>query len=271
MRKSIAVITLAGAALAGSIAFTTGARAEPQVLALVATGGAIELGCQGAECGAEFTTFCLETDRFSPARGTPYRLAAGSELRLVGTTAEGREVRLDAGRYLRFESVRAHLAMRVTISRRHLERLGLRRIAVAVGENVSLLPLTAADDGDRHDQQELDLVAGPLRRLGGKIVDSNQERMVAARITNRMINALPAGSGDDGGPGESLWRRALEGFEADALPAAAVTMARTAYELCGYAVASGSLGRLRPCLEGKHDSFVNYLNSDYWQAVKTGS
>ncbi len=270
MRKSIALITLAGATLAGSIAFTSAAQAEPQALALVATGGAIELGCQGAECGAEFTTFCLETDRFSPVRGTPYRPAEDGEIRLVGTTAEGREISLDGRGHLRFESVRAHLAMRITISRREMDRLGLERVAVVVGENVSLLPLTAAGDTDRHDQQELDLVAGPLRRLGGKIVDSNQERMVAARITNRMINALPAGSADRG-PGESLWRRALEGFEADALPAAAVTMARTAYDLCSYAVASGSMGPMRPCLEGKHDSFVNYLNSDYWKASKTGS
>ena len=271
MRNSIAVIALAGATLAGSIAFTSGARAEPQVLALVATGGAIELDCRGAECGAEFTTFCLEFERFSPARGTAYRPLEGGELRLVGTTAEGHEVSLDVGRYLRFESARSHLAMRISIERRHLESLGLERVTVVVGENVSLLPDSAPGRAEAREGQELELISGPLRRLGGALVDANPERMIAARITNRLINSLPVDEPIGAEAANALWRQAVIDAGEKNLAGGAVDMARGAIDLCNFLATRGGYGSLRQCLQSKHDGFVGFLNSKYWKAVRTGS
>ncbi len=264
-------VTLAGVLLATGLAFGSGAAwAEPQALALVATGGTIDLSCEGPDCGAEFSTFCLQPDRFSPVQGTKYVLAGGGEVRVSATTRDGREIALDAGRYLRFVSMRSHLALRISISREQMEALDIAKVSVAVGENVSLLAATAVEDG-AYDEAELATLTGSLRALGSRIVDGNEERMAAARVTNRLINAMPASGGAGGGAQEALWRRAVAEAEGQGLPGQALKLARNAYELCDFVAIRESLGSMRRCLQSHHDGFVNFLNSDYWKAVKTGS
>lgn len=246
-------------ALVGLVLGVGAVQAAPQSLALVATETAVELTCEGSTCGAEFSTFCLQMDRFSPRPGTPYRLAGG-EIRLVGTAEDGRRVELDPRRYLRFESLRGHLALRISIARQQIDRLGLERVAVAVGENASLVPDEVALDADA----ELAMLAHRLRPLGSLIVDGNRHQMAAARITNRLINALPA-SGRDNADAVP-WRRAV----GDAAPEA-VVMARKSVAFCRFAESRAILGGLRRCLQAEHDGFLDFLNSAYWKAVRTGS
>ena len=140
--RKLEVTTLS--ALAGLVLGAGAVQAAPQSLALVATEGAVELTCEGGACAAEFSTFCLQMDRVSPRPGTPYR-QAGGEIRLVGTTEEGRTVELDPRRYLKFDSLRTHLALRISVPRHEIDRLGLARVAVAVGENMTLVPDQTAE------------------------------------------------------------------------------------------------------------------------------
>ena len=260
------LMPIAVALALGGASTASAAGAEPQALALVATGGEVELKCEGGECGAEFTTFCLQSDRFSPVRGTAYRLAGAGDLALRGTARDGREVSLDPRAFLAIESLRAHLAVRVSISRERLELLGLEKVAVRVGEGVLMVPQSEADDAGA-----LAVLSRSLRGLGSRIVDRNERRMVAARITNRMINDLPERGGAGAAGGDAAWRRAVGGEDRSALAPGAVDLARSAYELCYYAVTSDSLGSLRKCLQTHHDGFVGFLNSRNWTAVKTGS
>ncbi len=261
------------AVLAGiALAFACGAgvvQAAPQVLALVSTRDKVELKCGDGECWAEFSAFCLQKDRFAPPPGTPYRLVGGGEVRLVGTTGDGRQVMVDADRYLSFESLRSHVAMRLSIPRPAMRELGFEKVAVAVGENVSLLPVPVPGDPDPHTAGEIALITASLRPAGTTVVDENTERMIAARLTNRMINALPARAAtavDDFG---DLWRQA--GGGAADLPAGAVNRAKGGFALCAWGVKSGGLASMRRCLQSKHDALLQFLNSDYWKAVRTGS
>ena len=251
-------------ALVGLVLGAGAVQAAPQSLALVATERAVELTCEGSACGAEFSTFCLQMDRFSPRPGTPYRLAGG-EIALVGTAEGGRRVDLDPRRYLRFESLRGHLALRISIARQQIERLGLERVAVAVGENITLVPDEIAEDADA----DLAMLPRGLRPLGSLIVDGNRHRMAAARITNRLINALPA-SGRDGADAVP-WRRALGDAENGGAAPVAVAMARKSLAFCRFAESRAILGGLRRCLQAEHDGFLDFLNSTYWKAVRTGS
>ncbi len=82
------------------------ALAAPQVLGLVATNGTVEPICHGSRCGAEFTVFCLQPDRFSPDRGTPYDLASAEQVRLTGFRTDGSTLALDPERWLRVEALR---------------------------------------------------------------------------------------------------------------------------------------------------------------------
>jgi hypothetical protein len=47
--------------------------------------------------------------------------------------------------------------------------------------------------------------------------------------------------------------------------------ARGAFEFCDFAVATGVASSLRRCLQKQHDRFIDFINSEYWEAVKTGS
>lgn len=50
----------------------TQAGAAPQILGVIASAGPVELRCDHRECGAQFTSYCLEQRRHSPDQGTPY-------------------------------------------------------------------------------------------------------------------------------------------------------------------------------------------------------
>ncbi len=270
----------AGMVLTALIAFAAlgsgAAQAAPQALALVATEGKVGLVCEGRECSAELTSFCLDAGRFSPAPGTAYHLAGAAEVRVIGTTQDGRTLALDARSYLRFESARRHLAVRVSVDRAALEALGISRAEIEIAENVALLPVPRPGDPDPITEGEAALFSGPLRQLGSLVVDGNGERMQAARVTSGMINLLAprdgAGApGGESGGGEALWRRATAARGADSLSPAARERARGAFELCRFVASVGGPSSLRRCLREQHDGFVDFLNSNFWKAVRTGT
>ncbi len=262
----------AGMVLAALVALGSGAvQAAPQALALVATKGKVALACAGRECVAEVTSFCLDAGRFSPAPGTEYRVAGGGQIRLIGTTEDGRALVLDARSHLRFESARRHLAVRVSMDRAALAALGVSHIEIEISEYVALLPVPWPCDRDPITAGEAALFTGPLRHLGSLVVDDDAERMQAARVTSRMINLLPPRGGAGAAGGEPLWRRATAASGADSLSPAARKRARGAFELCRFVGSVGGPSSLRRCLQEQHDGFVEFLNSDFWEAVKTGT
>ncbi len=268
--------------LAALVALGSGAaQSAPQALALVATEGTVGLTCEGRECSAEMTSFCLDAGRFAPPQGTAYRLAGRGLIRLIATTEDGRALALDARSHLRFESARRHLAVRVSVDRAALAALGVTQAEIEIAENVALLPVPRPGDPDPITETEAALLTGPLRHVGSLVVDGNAERMQAARVTSRMINLLPARGGagsaaDDVGAGEvaageALWRRATTASRVDSLSPAARTRARGAFELCRFVGTVGGPSSLRRCLQEQHDGFVDFLNSKFWEAVKTGT
>ncbi len=266
----------AGLLLAAFVVFGFGvagidaARAAPQALALVATQGTVDLTCNDSDCGAELTSFCLDSSRFSPSPGTQYSLAGAGEIRLSGITADGRSLALNGRAALRFESVRRHLAVRVSVRRDLLRALGVDRLQVEVADNVALLPEPQPGDAKPISEGEAELLTGPIRQLGNRMVDANGERMQAARVTARMINLLPQGVGDTSG-GEAAWRRAMSQDDKQSLSPAARERARGAFELCRYVVTVEGTASFRRCLQAQHDGFVDFLNSKFWRAIKAGT
>ena len=263
--------------LAALVALGSGAaQSAPQALALVATEGTVGLTCEGRECSAEMTSFCLDAGRFAPPQGTAYRLAGRGLIRLIATTKDGRALALDARSHLRFESARRHLAVRVSVDRAALAALGVTQAEIEIAENVALLPVPRPGDPDPITETEAALLTGPLRHVGSLVVDGNAERMQAARVTSRMINLLPARGGagsamSEVGAGEALWRRATAASRVDSLSPAARKRARGAFELCRFVGTVGGPSSLRRCLQEQHDGFVDFLNSKFWEAVKTGT
>lgn len=248
--------------------FAVPAGAAPQVLALIG-GDAVELACEGDTCAADLSSFCLQPERRSPDRGEGYRLAAGAPVRLLATAADGTTVELDAAAHLRFESLRTHVAVRVTLDGATLGRHGLSGARIEVGDNVSLLPAAVAGDRDPLRAGEVAVATGPLRELGARLVDRDPVAMAAARVTTRLINALPRQGGETAGGRAVVWRQAVRGGGDAGDPA--LRLAREVHDRCQTETRQGSHGSLRQCLETEHDMLVGGLNTKYWDALKTGS
>jgi hypothetical protein len=244
------------------------ALAAPQVLGLVATNGKVELICHGSRCGAEFTAFCLQPDRFSPQRGTPYDLASAAQVRLTATRTDGGTLALDSEQWLHVQALRTHVAVAISVPRDRMAAHGLAKIELEVGEMVALLPVPRALDDRPLDDVDVALATGPLRALGARVVDHDKERMTAARVTNRMINLLPraGGTSEDG----ALWSRAL-GSQDGGVSQGAADLVQGASRFCNFALERSATPSLRKCLQGQHDGFLNFLNSQYWDAIDTGS
>lgn len=243
--------------------------AAPQVLGLVASNGPVMLNCAQGSCSAEFSTFCLQSDRKAPARGTAYSLIGEGSVRAIAKGRDGSETTLDPARDLVFTASRGHVAMRVAVDDAIARRIDPVEIAVYIDRNVALKPEAIAGDDNPQSEQELALAAGPLRQLGTTHVDANTDRMSAARLTNRMINILPATGPFTREDRAGIWTRALA--SSGPLTAKAERFARNGFELCDFTIDAGSNTSMRRCLEAQHDSLLNFLNSGYWKAAGTGS
>lgn len=260
------VVTLAILVFAG----THGARATPQLLALVSTGSPVDLNCNGRTCSAEFSAFCLQPERDLPTQGTAYRLAAGSDVALIGITRAGDQIPLSAARYLAIESARAHFAVRIAMSRVEMDALGIIKVAVTVGEFASLLPVPLADGPNSRSPEEIAVVTGPWRRLGATLVDGNDDHMVVARITQRMINGLDGLGSPDRDARRSLWRDALRVVAPAGISELTEKFARDVVGFCEFITDQSVPFSLRACLQARHDGLMNFLNVDYWKVVRTG-
>lgn len=259
------------AAVWGFAVTATQAHAAPQVLALVADSQPVELNCERGDCWAEFSAYCLQPDRRSPVQGTRYLTTAAADLRATGTTHDGRTVVLDPAKDLTITALRTHVAVRVAVAGDVVRDLGLARVSVSIGQNVALVPAPVPGDDNPQDELELDLATGPLRTLGDTLVDSEGDRIVAARLTSRMINALPSRGRVDADTRQTLWQMTTSDPRYATLTKGTVEALRFAWFHCDHGATYGLAKSMRKCLEGQHDSMIGYLNNQYWDAAKAGS
>jgi hypothetical protein len=260
-------IRLAGAVLAISIPFS--AQAAPQMLGLPQTAGATPLHCSGDDCTAELSAFCLQADRKTPRAGTIYTPVDPDGIILRLTRADGTVVTRPAGRLVRFSSARGHFAVRISIAKATLARLGAVKAAIRIGTQVSLLPNPKAGDQRPHRAAEIRSVSRQLRADAAPLADSDRPDAVAARALNRAINLLPFGDDTDRRWRRSLWAKAVKGVQMGRSSQAGLGRIRQWQRICrGYPLKPGAFRR---CLERGHDRFIGQVNRDYWQITGAGS
>jgi hypothetical protein len=198
---------------------------------------------------------------------TAYLPAAGADIALVATDAAGATVRLPAAPYLRFVSARGFTAVTVELAAEKLAALGLRQVAVEVGDDVSLLPVAEAGDPSPQMADEIASATGPIRAAADSFFDAPGESGDAIRATNAMINALPAAGRD---PADSDGRllataAAREGTGADP---AGLALARQIHASCVERVdVSHHVFSMRDCLENSHDRLVIDTNLEFWKTL----
>ena len=111
---------------------------------------------------------------------------------------------------------------------------------------------------------------GPLRAAAASLFDRGGENTVAARITNRLINAAPVGRPMAANRRDGLWRRVVGADPADAADPGTLSAARI-FTLCRRLAAEGAYSTLRLCLEKQHDALMVETNGRYWQTLGAGS
>jgi len=247
-------------ALAGSAA------AAPQILGLVATLGPVPLVCADGLCAAELTPICLEEKAAQPVRGTIYLPHGGKGLRLVGVRADGTRVRLP-DELMALATARGHTSLQASVPVAALAVHDVASFEVEVARNVTMVPKAIPGDPRPLNEADIALVAGPLRALAARIVDDGGARIDAARLTARVISALPGHGTVDKPMRQAAWETvSMQAPEVG--PGRA--MAKRAFEGC-VARTSAGFYTLRQCLGARHDGFVGRLNTEYWEVLKTGS
>ncbi len=262
------ILAVAAFAAAG---WPSGAGAAYQIKGLIASADAVPLTCSRGECSAEFSSFCLQPKRASPPRGAQYRAIGGSGITIVGTTVDGRTLLMTLTDDLRITAERGHNAVRISVPVATLGALGLKSLAIVVGEGVSLVPEPIVGDSNPQTEVDIALATGPMRLLGSRIVDHGGDTTMAARLTNDLINALPEGGRVGPDVRDGLWDDATRARLQAAITPGARELARGAYEQCRANLASGSIFTMRQCLGSRHDRFLGELNNEYWDKLKVGS
>ena len=268
-RFRILALSLALAAATAWMPLRGGA-AAPQILGMVATAEPMPLVCAGGTCSAEFSTFCLQDKRVPPRPGTAYTVARGGGLTLVVTGRDGSERRLPAAGLVRVASARAYMAVTVSVAEPDLKALGATRASITVGRRVSLVPVPVPGDPWPLTGHDVASATGPLRAAAASLFDRGGELPVAARITNRLINAARSDGPLAPHRRDGLWRRVVGADPADAADPGTRSAARI-FTLCRGLAAEGAYSTLRRCLEMQHDALMVETNGRYWQTLGAGS
>ena len=247
------------------------ANAAPQALALVNSGGEVPLQCHDDNCIASLSSYCLQKERSEPPSGTTYNFADAGHVQLVGIKKDGSRVLLDPAKELRIAALRRQLAVSVAIPKSRLEELGLRAVTVAVGKDVTLLPRAADGDKTPLSESEIALATGPLRKLGTRIVESDPDKIGAARWILRLSDTLPLD--DTLAPkarAEFLGHAHKDSANAGLTPVAH-DQAEGLITVCDVHTQLGAYGSLRNCFEARHDTLLWDLNVGFWLADTYGS
>ncbi len=260
---------LVTAALSAALS-ATAAQAAPQIVAAVPTGGDAELVCAGGNCSAEFSAICLQQGRTPPSKLTPYVIHGPDRdaITVTGYRKDGGTVTLAPG-ILRFASLRGHSAFRTSVPAAFLKSHGLDRLTVRIGRLAMLMPVAQAGDPKPQTAEDVALASRELKTTGAYWTELNPQNLAMARLTNRIINRLPARGSVPSAVGEALWQQAAtpeKGLSKDSL-----AWNRSHFDYCRENALNPGSFSMRRCLGVAHDWFMKDLNVNYWNSLKPQS
>jgi hypothetical protein len=266
MPKPIQFAALFGLA---ALAFPLGAaQAAPQVLGLVASLRPSPMVCNDQGCRADLSAFCLQQPRHDPGPGTVYHPAPGTRVTLLVTGHDGMTRRLDGAPYLSFIDNRGFVAITALLKPDALARLDAASVAVEVGEDASLLPEAQVDDANPQTSEELTLATGAYRKKAETYFDRPGRDADAIRLTNAMINQLPAGRRSRSDTDGHVLNRTLDDYREISIDPAGLSLAAGIHQNCVIkADVTHQVDSMRSCLEGSHDILSTHTNIDFWNSL----
>jgi hypothetical protein len=244
-----------------TVGFSHPAAAAPQVLGVMASDGPVPLVCSDGVCRAEVTAFCLQEERSVPPDDTLYEPVGTAPMTLVLKRADGSTQRLDAAREVSVSSRRGFTAVTIAAPETLLARHAAVSAELEIGPNVTVAPVPVAGDPKPQSPEEIALASGPMRQLATARLEQGSAA-TAARLTERLINALPPQDQETAEVRSALWDTALSSASANP---EAVALARRAFDGCQSALANGYTRNMRHCLELQHGAFLIERNEAFWR------
>ncbi len=266
--KHIAAALFVGLIAAVATHVAAPAQASPQVLGLMASNSLpVPLNCQGGECAAHLSSFCLQEARDAPNYGQSYRLTDDSHVTLIVERHDGSYVRVDGTQLARIEALVGFTSVRFAIPEETIASLDGARVWVEVASNSSLLPVEA--DGDKYPQteDEIALATGPYRAAAALHFDASTRTGDAARLTNILINALPPGQREDDATRDTLWQQYITTAMSAEVTPEGLAKAKELYNYCRMSSAAGTALTMRDCLTLRHADLMGEENRELWKEV----
>lgn len=264
---------LASFAAAAFAALTVStAHAAPQMLGVVATMSPQPMTCTGGRCVAQLTSFCLQKERGGPDAGTAYAPFDAAAFTVIYERADGTAIRVsgaDSG--LAIATERGFAAVGASIPEASLAMHDAVTARIEIAEAATLVPEPVAGDPRPLTENEIAYVTGTLRPMADEWLSGKHEKTAALQTVNSVINLTPPDYAPmDKTALHEVWSEATSDM-LDGLPAGAADRAQEIVDACVWRVEVGRYTSLRRCLEVKHDSLLNDLNTTYWQASGAGS
>ncbi|MGH6955019.1 MAG: hypothetical protein ACREGL_12585, partial [Alphaproteobacteria bacterium] len=167
-----------------------------------------------------------------------------------------------------FKTVRAYLAMEISLPPSMYREYEATSAAISVGRNTFLVPRPVADDPDPITMSEIKKATGRSAAVARTFQKDFETELAIARITNELINALPAEP-----PPEYRRQETARAVVSDAAlariagrepNASARKGALDNYRTCRLELFVERYGSVRRCLERQHDWIMDYVNHQYW-------
>ncbi|MCG8543283.1 MAG: hypothetical protein MJE12_03630 [Alphaproteobacteria bacterium] len=262
MRYFSLIIFAIAVAAAGS------SHAAPQILGLIATNGAATpLHCDGKECVAQFSTFCLQKARSTPQPATPYRLVDESPVTFVVTGPNGTQRTVPASN-LTIRSYDTYASVLISVPADQIRALG-GDVALRVDDGATLVPVPQADDPNPITKLEIDLAKRELRSIGSRMVDQAGTIADAVRLSMRVMNAVSERRVNS--ELTQVRDRAARVLAAEDIDPKARELLRRRLVFCSNIVEDRwTAGSLRVCMRGQHAKLIDSLNWPYWDATGAG-
>ena len=259
-RSAVALVaTWVAMTLAGPV------EAAPQPLGLVAHDGAIPMICEGENCTAILSAFCLTEQRKPPQHNERYRLAEGSAVTVEVLGEDGRSRQFDAAGIAQFRAHQGYSTVRISIPRERLDTKA-KRVSIRVSPLTTLLPKAVVGDPNPLTDAEIAMATGPLREAAAAVFESDTADAGAARIAGLLVNRLPEGGVADGQLAHILHEVQIS---ADPQRKMSGAFKRNEGLLAGcQRLTESTVGAtVRHCMAVRHQDMMRALNKRYWDNV----
>ena len=262
-------ILFAGALAALSFA-SSRAEAAPQILGLVASNGLpVPMRCEGGDCTALLASFCLQESRPAPEDGQAYLPGPRGGLTLIVTHAGGGTLRIPANTLVSLKLYSEMSTVQVSLQLAKLAGAGVSlgaddTVSVAVDDDTTILPITAANDPDPQTPEEIGLATGPLRKLAARTFDTGAGSSDSARLLGLLINAIPPGNDQEPIVLDEVLHRVLASIGPDRFDTQ--TLADIGQVMQNCQTFPTRLGQSY-CLQSRQNGLLATMNQDYWEAA----